>query len=101
MYNSLNQGAIMQNQKDYSSSELITQNFLLKPQFNSSQEAIDFFSEKLELICSNNGKSVQEFLYSAEQNLTYNPDMLKALSIARLIKSLRGQNERKARMEYF
>ena len=91
----------MQNQNRDTQSELNHQSISLKPQFTCSQEAIDFLTEKLQLICFRHGKSIDEILLLAEQNLTYNSDMLEALSITRSLKFLRGQNERKARVEYF
>ena len=94
-------GAIMQNQNRDTQSELNHQSISLKPQFTCSQEAIDFLTEKLQLICFRHGKSIDEILLLAEQNITYNSDMLEALSITRSLKFLRGQNERKARVEYF
>ena len=71
-------------------SELVEKANSLKPQFKNKKEAIDFYSQALETICSKNGKTIQEFLMMAEGQVEYDSDLSEALSLARTIKSLRS-----------
>lgn len=70
-------------------SELVEKANSLKPQFKNKTEAINFYSQALEKICTKNGKSIQDFLMMAETQIEYSPDLSEALSLARTIKSLK------------
>jgi len=71
-------------------SELVEKANLLKPQFKNKDEAILFYSQALEKICSKNGQSVQDFLKIAETEVEYRPELIEAMSLARTIRSLRS-----------
>lgn len=70
-------------------SELVEKANSLKPQFKNKTEAISFYSQALENLCTKNGKTIQEFLMMAEAQSEYNSDLSEALSLARTIKTLR------------
>ena len=70
-------------------SELVEKANALRPQFKTNAEAISFYSQALEALSTKNGYSIQDFLMLAETQVEHSPDLLKALSLARTIKSLR------------
>lgn len=71
-------------------SELVERVASLKPQFKDREEAIAFFSQKLEEICASFGKSEGELLAMAEAQLLYDSALMEALSISRKIQILKS-----------
>ena len=70
-------------------SELVEKANSLKAQFKSTEEAINYYSQALEKICTKKGQTVQDFLMMAETQTEYDPESAEALSLARTIRSLR------------
>lgn len=57
----------------------------LKPRFSSNQEAVDFYSKRLETIASSFQLSIEELLNKAENSDVHNDDYIEALACAKRI----------------
>ena len=71
-------------------SELVEKASSLKAQFKTKEDAIIFYSQALEKICTKNGKSIDEFLKLAESQNKYDDELMEALSFSRKILSLKS-----------
>lgn len=71
-------------------SELVEMANSLKPQFNSTEDALKYYSQILEAICLKYGKTAQELFVIAENQVKYDFELIRVLSLTRTIHALKS-----------
>ena len=71
-------------------SELLERVSKLSSEFENRFKAIDSYLKELTELSLSHGKSVDEYLAIAETQPVYSEDLMRALSLARIIKSLKS-----------
>lgn len=61
----------------------------LKPKFSSNKEALDFYTNKLEILASSVNMSIEDLLHQAETSETHKDEHIDALVCAKRITAFR------------